>query len=149
MNTWLLPANVNKNSKYHYEIDRALENLKTIFWAQSTPLKNIAVGEIVYIYESSPVQAVGWKCKVLAVRASYEATKEIDDSEFEHGDGGISDFYIKITALAKYEGESRKKLAYRELRKNGLTTKMQSPIRAKDNLLEYINSVAPSVNYDE
>ena len=148
MNTWLLPACVNEKKDYYYEIDRSLETLKTIFWGQSNPIKNIAVGEIVYIYESSPVQAVGWKCKVLAVKVAPQNV-DIDESEFEHGDGGISDFYIKITALAKYDGDARRKLSYAKLCENGLTTKMQGPLRVNAQLLKYINSIEPSVNYDE
>lgn len=149
MSTWILPACVNERSDYYYEVDRAFETLKTIFWAQSRPIINIEVGDIVYIYESSPIQAIGWKCKVIAVKATYQDTKSIDESEFEHGDGGISDFYIKITALAKYDGDARDKLSYNFLRENGLTTRMQGPLRAKGQLLIYINSIKPSVNYND
>ena len=149
MSTWLLPACVNDKKDYYYEVDRSLETLKTIFWAQSRPIINIEVGDIVYIYESAPVQAIGWKCKVIAVKATYQDTKSIDESEFEHGDGGISDFYIKITALARYDGDARHKLSYANLCENGLTTRMQGPLRVKGQLFIYINSVKPSVIYDD
>lgn len=149
MSVWLLPTCVKKNDDYYYEVDRTLDTLKTIFWAQSKPITNIAVGDIVYLYESSPVKAIGWKCKVLTVKATYESIKEIDDSEFEHGDPGIADSYIKITALARYDGDSRHKLSYAKLCENGLTTKMQGPLRANAQLLQYINSVTPSVKYDD
>ena len=148
MSTWLLPACVNEKKDYYYEVDRSLDTLKTIFWGQSNPIKNIAVGDIVYIYESSPVQAIGWKCKVIAVKVSPQNV-DIDESDFEHGDGGISDSYIKITALAKYDGGARRNLSYAKLRKNGLTTRMQGPLRANAQLLQYINSIKPSVVYDD
>ena len=149
MSVWILPTCVNEKSDYYYEIDRALETLKTIFWGQSRPITNIEVGDIVYIYESSPVQAIGWKCKVLAVKVNYQEIKSIDDSEFEHGDGGISDYYIKFTALAKYDGDSRNALSYAKLRENGLKSKMQGPFRPKGQSLIYINSIKPSVVYDD
>ena len=148
MSAWILPCCVNDKKEYYYEVDRAFEKLKTIFWAQSKPITNIEVGDIVYIYESSPVQAIGWKCRVLAVKVPPQNVN-IDDSEFEHGDGGVDGSYIKITALAKYDGDSRSKFSYAELCAKGLTTKMQGPIRAKGQLLLYINSVRPSVVYDE
>lgn len=140
MASWILPTRVKKNSDYWYELDRALETLKTIFWGQSKPITNVSIGEIVYLYESSPVKAICWKCKILAVKVPHAGIKEIDDSEFEHG-YSPSDFYIKITALAKYDGDSREKLSYAKLCENGLTTKMQGPLRANPQLLEYINSV--------
>lgn len=148
MSTWLLPACVNEKKDYYYEVDRSLDTLKTIFWGQSRPITNIEVNDIVYIYESSPVQAIGWKCKVIAVKVPPQNV-DIDESAFEHGDGGTSDFYIKITALAKYAGDARRKLSYAKLLENGLTTRMQGPLRANAQLLQYINSIKPSVVYDD
>lgn len=148
MSVWILPSCVNEKKDYYYEVDRAFETLKTIFWAQSKPITNIEVGDIVYIYESSPIKAIGWKCRVLDVKVPPQNV-DVDDSEFEHGDGGVDDSYIKITALAKYVGDSRSKLSYAELCKNGLTTKMQDPLKAKEQLLIYINSVKPSVEYND
>ena len=148
MSVGILPCCVDEKKLYYYEVDRAFETLKTIFWAQSKPITNIEVGDIVYIYESFPVQAIGWKCRVLAVKVPPQNV-DIDESEFEHGDGGIDDLYIKITALAKYVGDSRSKLSYAELCANGLKSKMQGPFRPKGQLLIYINSIKPSVKYDD
>ena len=148
MAAWILPACVNEKSDYYYEVDRAFETLKTIFWAQSRPITNIEVGDIVYIYESSPVKVIGWKCRVLDVKVPPQ-NMNIDDSEFEHGDGGVDDSYIKITALAKYDGDARDKLSYAKLCENGLKSKMQGPFRPKGQLLSYINSIEPSVVYDD
>lgn len=141
MSTWILPCCVDENADYYYEIDNAFDKLGTIFWGQSKPITNIAVGDIVYIYETSPVKAIVWKCKVLAVDVPYEKTSDIDDSEFGHGNAGIYDSYIKITALRRYYGESKDNLAYDELCKNGLTTRMQGPFRPNAQLLSYINSI--------
>lgn len=154
MATWIFPTTVNKNKPYYYEVDRALETLKTIFWGQSRPIKNIAVGDIVYIYESSPVQAIGWKCRVLAVNVPYEETSDIDDRKFEHNYKPERDrdvHYMKVTALAKYDGDSRAKLSFDKLKENGLNPNLQSirpSVRPNAQLLSYINSV-PSVVYDD
>ena len=149
MSVWILPTCVRKNNDYYYELDKALDTLKTIFWAQSRPITNIEVGDIVYIYEGLPIQAIGWKCKVLAVKASYEESKTIDDSAFEHGYSEPANFYIKITAIGKYDDEARAKLSYAKLCENGLKYKMQGPFRPKGQPLVYINSVKPSVEYND
>ena len=147
MSVWILPCCVNEKKDYYYEVDRAFETLKTIFWAQSRPIANIEVGDIVYIYESSPVQAIGWKCRVLAVKVAPQNV-DIDDSEFAHGYDEGDDSYIKITRLAKYDGDKRRKLSLDKLEKNGLTQKRSSH-RVNPQLLSYINSVKPSVVYDD
>jgi len=141
---WIIPS----DSKC-YELDGALLELKTIFWAQNPRIKNIAVGDIVYMYET-PLNKkaegrIGWKCKVLVVKASYEESKSIDDSEFDHDDKSKhADSYIKITALGndlgKYDEESRKKLSLNELRNNGLKSNLQGAERVKPQLLKYIIS---------
>lgn len=140
MSTWILPANANQHADYYYDVDGAFETLKTIFWGQSNAITNIAVGDIVYIYKNAPVQAIVWKCKVLDVNVLLKDV-DIDDSAFEYGKRKNPDFCIKITALCKYYGEARDKLSYNELRKNGLNTTMQGPLRASAQLLAYINSV--------
>ena len=152
MSAWILPACVNDKKDYYYEVDRSLETLKTIFWAQSRPITNIEVGDIVYIYEGVPIQAIGWKCKVLAVKVLPQNV-DIDESEFEHGETEREGYYIKVVALAKYEGKEREALSLDKLRENGLT-QVRSPFnlnspRVNPQLLDYINSVKPSVIYDD
>ena len=142
MSTWILPVSVNPEKDY-YEIDRALETLETIFWPQSKQMTNIEIGDIVYIYETKPVEVIGWKCRVIAVKATYEDTKTIDESPFAHGNDYYvqKDFYIKITTICKYFGESRRRLSSEELYKNGLKGIIQGAFRPNAKLLAYINSV--------
>lgn len=140
MSTWILPVNADQHAGYYFDVDGAFETLKTIFWGQSNAITNIAVGDIVYLYKSAPVQAIVWKCKVLAVNVAPQDV-DIDDSAFEYGKKGNPDVFIKITALCKYYGEARDKLSYAELRKNGLNTTMQGALKVNPQLLTYINSV--------
>ena len=148
MSTWILPACVDENKPYYYEVDRAFDTLKTIFWAQNRSMKSIAVGDIAYIYESSPVRVIAWKCRVVAVNVPYDETKSIDESEFEHGDGGIAEAYVKLTAICKYDDEGRQKLSYAAMRDNGLKSRMQGPFRPNEQLLAYINSVEPEAYHE-
>lgn len=141
MNAWILHADVVevKKGDYWYELDRALETLKTIFWGQSKPITNIDVDDIVYIYANKPVGKITWKCRVLAVKVPPQ-NADIDDSEFGHGNGDTSDYYIKITALAKYYDAARAELSLEKLRQNGLTQE-RGPHRINQQLWDYINSI--------
>ena len=152
METWILHFDVDPKKKYWYDLDGALNSKKlrgTIYQAQNTHIKNISVGDIVYLYENAPVKVIGWKCRVIAVKIPYEKTSDINDSEFEHGYSEPDDFYIKITALAKYDDESRENLSLAKLRDNGLTQE-RSNNRVNPQLLRYINSIKASpVLYDD
>ena len=79
-----------------------------------------------------------------------QAIKEIDDKKFEHGDGGIDDCYIKVTAICRYDGEAREKLSFEKLKENGLNPNLKSirgSFRPQGELLKYINSIKSSVKY--
>ena len=152
MSVWIFLVRVaGEKETYYYDIDKALETLpkRTIYQVQGR-ITSIEVGDIVYFYECDPVKAIGWKCRVLSVKVPYEKTADIDESEFEHGKSERDDYYIKVTALAKYDGESRFKLSLSELHKNGLKPKtIRAPFRPQGELLSYINSIKPSVKYDD
>ena len=146
MSVWIFPTTVDKNKPYHYELDRAFDTLKTLFWGQSR-LKSIAVEDTVYIYASFPVQALCWRCTVLEVNVAPQNVG-IDDSEFEHG-YSPDVAYVKLTATRKFNATERFKLSYAEMCKHGLKSRMQSPFKANAQLLEYINSVESLVNHNE
>lgn len=156
MSAWIFSIRVaGKKEDYYYDIDRALETPpRTIYQGQGR-IRSIEVGDIVYFYESSPVQAIGWKCRVLAVKVPYEKTADIDERKFEHNYNPERDrdvYYMKVAALAKYDGDARAKLSLSELKKNGLNpnlTSIRSSFRPQGELLIYINSVEPSVVYDD
>lgn len=139
MSTWIFPTTVDKNKPYRYELDRAFDTLKTLYWGQSR-LKSIAVGDTVYIYASYPVQTLCWRCTVDAVNVEPQNV-DIDDSEFEHGCAPPDDAYVKLTATRKFSGTERFKLSYAEMQEHGLKSRMQAPFRPNAQLLAYINSI--------
>lgn len=143
MSTWIFPTAVDKNKPYRYEVDRAFDTLKTLYWGQSR-LKSIAVGDIVYIYASSPMQTICWRCTVDAVNVAPENV-DIDDSEFAHGKAEPDNAYVKLTATQKFNAAERFKLSYAELQKHGLKSRMQSPFRPAAQVSAYINSIDSQV----
>ena len=156
---WSITVNPYKKDDYYYELDRALEEMPshTIYQGQSR-IRSIEVGDIVYFYECGKKgksnRAIGWKCRVLAVDVPYEEISDIDDRKFEHNYKPERDrdvHYMKVTALAKYDDDSRAKLSFDKLKENGLNPNLQSirpSVRPNAQLLSYINSV-PSVVYDD
>ena len=63
-NEWIIPA----NPKY-YDVIKAFNDNNIITWKQSN---NIQVGDIVYIYVTSPYSAILFKCQAIEVNIPYE-----------------------------------------------------------------------------
>ena len=61
---WIVPA----NPKY-FDLHSAFKENKEIIWKQSS---NVTAGDIVYLYVTSPVSAIQYKCKVKEVNIPYD-----------------------------------------------------------------------------
>ena len=59
MTEWILPT-----SPKQFRTDDALRTLPALEWHQSRSIKNIQIGDVVYLYVSTPVQEIHWKCLV-------------------------------------------------------------------------------------
>ena len=62
---WIITAKVT--GKEGYDILRAFEELEYIDWHKSKVLKNIKVGDIVYIYVGKPYSKIMLKMECIAV----------------------------------------------------------------------------------
>lgn len=67
-NAWIIPA----NPKY-YDIMGAFNNQNTIIWKQSTKMQ---IGDIVFIYVTSPVKAIVYQCKVEETDIPYQYNQD-------------------------------------------------------------------------
>ena len=72
MNSWLIPCNPKL-----YDVCAAFQNFAVIDWKQS--MKNVEIGDTIFIYVGAPIQAVLFKCRVVAVNKPFST---IDDSKF-------------------------------------------------------------------
>lgn len=133
MTEWILPCNIRK-----YELDNALRNLKKIEWGQSRPITHIAVGDIAYLYEGVPVQAICWKCRVTAVQ---RFASKIDDSKYSLSNELNMGPLIELEAV--YEYTLRQYLSLECLQQHGLTSNLQGPRRidASSALKKYIQGI--------
>ena len=137
--TWILPANPN-----NYDVDAAFRKLKVIEWTQTRSLKNVKLGDFAYIYESSPVKAIRWKCRVGIVNVQ---TSEIDDRCFWRTDRISEGPFIWLESLCEYAvGDA---FSYEELCKNGLKSTVRSPIKVTGQLLNYLETIDEMADKNE
>ena len=72
MTEWILPGNPRI-----FRINDAFRDLLCLDWYQSKSMRNIQIGDLGYIYLSSPIQEIHWKCIVTDV---MRVVPKIDDS---------------------------------------------------------------------
>ncbi len=130
MSNWIIPC----NPKY-YDAIGAFAKLPKVDWKQST--KNIAVGDIVYVYVGKPVMAILFKCKVSKINLP---AVEIDDHEFIIDGTNYETYgnYMELELLEKYAADQ---ITLNALTDCGMKGNIQSPRRTEVAVQGYINSV--------
>jgi predicted RNA-binding protein with PUA-like domain len=74
MNSWIFPCNPQK-----YDLHEAFRNLSIVEWHQN--LKDIEIGDYVFIYVSKPSSRLEMLCEVIEVNIPSVSHK-YDDSKF-------------------------------------------------------------------
>lgn len=116
MSGWLIPCNPKL-----YDVCAAFQNLSVIDWKQS--MKNISVGDTVFIYVGAPIQAVLYKCRAVAVNKSNST---IDDSRFVICGETYQHYgrYMELELIYSFSPETYP-LSY--LKEHGLSGNVQGP----------------------
>lgn len=125
MDNWIISCNPD-----YYDVINAFNEFNTLNWKQST---NIKVGDVVYIYVSSPYKAIKYKTEVSAVNLSeyktYDSDFVIDGSHYEdHGR------YMELEFLQTFDDDL---LPYDVLKANGLGS-VQGPSRMTYELESFV-----------
>lgn len=144
MAEWILPYNERGKA---FRVNDALRNLDKIEWVQNINLTNINIGDIVYMYETAPVKAIRWKCKVTDV---WREDSIIDDSEYSGSGMTYDGPFIELEPLCEYF--LLHQLSLDNLRKNGYDGNMQGACRLerfKPELSEYIHKIDKIQTSDE
>lgn len=120
MQQWIIPCNIKD-----YDVRGAFQKLRYIDWKQSN--KSIEIGDEVFIYITSPVKAIQYKCKVNKVNLEYT---QINDSEFVLNGESYENYgnYMELELLEEFD---IKRYSLQVLREKGLRANIQGPMRAK------------------
>lgn len=123
---WIIACN-----PFYYDVIGAFNELENIEWKQST---NIRANDIVYIYVSSPIKEIKYKCIAKKVNLNY--AERINDSKFIIDGTNYENYgrYMELELITKYED---KQFTYEDLKQHGLTS-VQGPRRLYGELLNYI-----------
>ena len=126
MESWIIPCNMKQ-----YDVVGAFNNLPMIDWKQSST--SINVGDIVYIYVSTPIKAIKYKC---VVRKTLMDKIEINDTPYiiDGSNYVYSKYHMKLELLETYGEE----LTLDKLREQGLKGNIQGPQRVNEMLLKYM-----------
>ncbi|MBK3520041.1 HNH endonuclease [Carboxylicivirga marina] len=130
---WIISA----NSKM-YDHSSAFEHYGFIDWKQG--LTKYSTGDIVYIYCTSPIKMIQYKCIIEKTDIDYSQIQDDkkywnDLSEYEKSQTG------KYARLKLIEQVSNNQMRLDNLKQNGLNAAPQGPIKIKnDKLLKYIET---------
>ena len=134
MTEWIQPSNPSQ-----FRTDNALRDMGAIEWHQTRSLKNLQIGDIVYVYISSPVREIHWKLQVTDVNRMNSL---IDDSAYYNYDiSGVS-FYGPFAELKVISEFTLPDLvSFQHLKQNGLKNRLMGPCRVNAQLSAYLASV--------
>ena len=129
MNYWILPWN-----KDVFDLHQCLTDFGYAEWRQ---MNKLAVGDIVFLYCSSPVQQIVYMMRV--AKTDIPRTETIND-EYLNGykyNLKASDYYARLEPIAKAE-ENNPALSYSRLKELGITSKLQGGNKVSDDILNHL-----------
>lgn len=135
---WLIPANAKM-----YDHASSFAHHGSIDWRQGN--FKYSVGDTVYIYCTSPIQRIRYKCKVIKLGIDFSQVRNDeeywrDKYEYEKSLGG------KFFNLQLIEEVDSEKLSLQLLLGNGLNGTPQGPVKLNQELETYISSVFSNAN---
>ena len=130
MEHWIIPCNLK-----YYDVIGAFGRLPKIDWKQS--MKNVSVGDIVYVYVGKPIMAILFKCRVNKVNLPCI---EIDDHEFVI-DGVNYMNYGNYMELEFVESYSEDQITMELLAYHGMKGRIQGPRRTESAVQAFIDSI--------
>ncbi|WP_181035090.1 HNH endonuclease [Arthrobacter sp. B0490] len=138
MTVWIVAS---ENATYRSE--DAFRELEEVNWSE-TRTAYIALGDVVYLYITRPVSAIGIKCSVTAVGLSE---LDIDDRDFWADEQEMIErrqhrTWMKLKRTTVFSDEQRAQLTDAVLERHGLHGgRVQGRRRATAEILAYIESV--------
>lgn len=129
---WLISANGQM-----YNHAGAFAKWGFIDWRQTA---NYSVGDTVYIYCTVPIKKL--KFKTVVEKINMSADEIVDDKEFwkniEEYKKSSTKYFTRLKLISKIDSDL---LILDKLKENGLKSAPQRPIKLKENILTYVESV--------
>ena len=136
MTSWIFPCNPKM-----YDALGAFRNLQFIYWTQR--LKNIEVGDVVYIYLGAPVSRIVYKSEVIEKDVPF-IDEVLNDKKYWRNGNSFDSYpptqkFIKLRPLTENKNEQ---LNYKSLKSHGETSCLMGAKRIKDEqYLSFIESI--------
>ena len=128
---WFFPCNLQ-----YYDVYGAFNEFDILFWRQN--LKNIKIGDKVFIYIGKPESKLSFYCDVIDTNVSSDKALAIDDSRYYY-DRENEDKkhckYVKLRLISKIN-DNRYNLV--QLNNNGVKGNIQSQREIKGEVLDFI-----------
>lgn len=127
MTFWLTPFNPKQ-----FDVESCIQKHNLVYWQQK---KNYEKGDVVFLYASGKLKMIQYVMGVEEV--GLENTPKIIELEKEYWKEGktTAKQFCKFVLAKKLNGKG---LSLKDLQKNGLKSNLQSSIKIKDKLLDYI-----------
>ena len=125
---WIIPCNPEL-----YDINTSINTDGFVYWRQNA---RYSTGDIVYIYVSGRVKRIQYKTTV--VDTDIDGTSISDPYWLDKSQETIKLIKVKLKLLKSFAGDD---LSFQNLRKNGLNSSIQGPMKLKGSLSEYVRSV--------
>ena len=118
------------------QVNLALRELEEIEWNYKKQTKNVAEGDVAFLYEKAPIKAIRWKCSITTINCECSA---VSAKYFKEDDAG--DRVFRIAPLYEYPASSE--LSLESFRGIGYNGNMQGPFRlfTVPKLEKYIHTV--------
>lgn len=135
MTHWIVPTNYSL-----FRLDDYLRDFNEIVW---THRSNFQVGDIIYIYATAPLKRLTYVMEVVRTHISQEEYEtKYNDSAYSNTISDVDSVWNNKHTLLKLLTEipiqSQSRLTLKDLRENGCTATMQSSIKVKGQLLDFI-----------
>ena len=130
MRYWIIPYN-----RAFYRLDELFEKLDEVVWRN---FNKIEIGDIAFMYSSSPVQRLTYVMRVIAV--GKNAIDKYDDTQYQGKEYTPASSNNTRPILLKLEQRLSEdlRLSFDDLRNQGLTSYLQGKTTVDGELLEYI-----------
>lgn len=139
MTPWIIPANPNR-----YRLEAVLRELPHVDWRQNN---NVQVGDVVYIYCTSPISQIKYKMRVTAINITTEESTADRDYWTNPSEFDTSLEHNKFFRMVLVDKNTTQYLKLNDLLLNGLKAAPQGRLKVKNPLLGYIESFFVSHKY--